>query len=65
MEENSGIERATSSRVGKQVTLKAVVQAIPTNMMNIFQIPEGILKNIHSMMAQFCWGFSNGNHKTY
>lgn len=40
-------------RAGKEVMLKAVVQAIPTYMMSIFKILEGLLDEIHSMMAQF------------
>lgn len=45
--------------------LKAVVQAIPTYMMSIFHIPEGLLDEIHSMMAHFWWGSSGDNKKVH
>src|SRR5688572_32630763 len=53
------------SRAGKEVVIKAVVQAIPTYMMSIFQIPEGLLAEIHSMMAHFWWGSTGENRKVH
>ncbi|XP_021719169.1 uncharacterized protein LOC110686870 [Chenopodium quinoa] len=41
------------SQAGREVLIKAVAQAIPTYMMGLFRIPEGLISEIHSMIARF------------
>jgi hypothetical protein len=41
------------SQAGKEVLLKAVVQAIPTFSMRVFQIPISLCKEINALMQSF------------
>lgn len=50
------------SRPGKENLIKVVAQAIPTYMMSIFKIPDGLLYEIHALYPQFWWG-SDGSHR--
>ncbi|XP_021770438.1 uncharacterized protein LOC110734577 [Chenopodium quinoa] len=44
------------SNHGKEILIKAVAQAIPTYIMGILRIPDGIVDEIHSLLARFWWG---------
>ena len=53
--------RSFLSKAGKEVMIKAVLQAIPTYVMSCFKLLEGLLQEINSMIARFWW--SNGTGK--
>ena len=41
---------------GKEILIKAVVQAIPTYTMSCFQLPQGQCEDLKSMLRNFWWG---------
>jgi hypothetical protein len=47
------------SQAGKEVLIKAVVQALPTYCMSVFRLPQSLCKSLNSLISHFWWG-----HKT-
>jgi hypothetical protein len=44
------------SQAGKEILLKAVIQAIPSYCMGIFLLPKTLCMEINSLMSRFWWG---------
>jgi hypothetical protein len=53
------------SQAGKEILLKAVVQAIPTYSMSVFQLPISLCKDINGMMQKFWWGHKENVSKIH
>jgi len=53
------------SQAGKEVLLKAVIQAIPTYCMGIFQLPIGLCKEINHLMQKFWWNHMSQSSKIH
>lgn len=50
---------------GKEVLLKAVIQAIPCYSMNCFKIPARLLYDISMSMARFLWGENSEDRRIH
>ena len=53
------------SQAGREVLLKAVVQAISTFTMSCFKLPVGLCKEIEMQIRKFWWGERGGQRKIH
>uniref|UniRef100_A0A2N9H205 Reverse transcriptase zinc-binding domain-containing protein n=1 Tax=Fagus sylvatica TaxID=28930 RepID=A0A2N9H205_FAGSY len=53
------------SQAGREVLIKAVIQAIPTYAMSCFKFPAGLCAEISSMTTRFWWGQRDGKRKIH
>lgn len=53
------------SEGGREILLKAIIQAIPTYDMFCFRIPTTILKDIERLCANFWWGNNDDGRKAH
>jgi hypothetical protein len=51
------------SQAGREILIKAVVQAIPTYSMSVFMLPKALCRSLNSLMNRFWWGH-NSDHRT-
>jgi hypothetical protein len=53
------------SQAGKEILIKAVVQAIPTYSMSVFLLPKALCRELNSMMQKFWWGHKDNDKKIH
>jgi len=53
------------SQAGKEILLKAVIQAIPTYSMSVFLLPKVLCKDINAMIQRFWWGKTENKSKIH
>ncbi|XP_041009440.1 uncharacterized protein LOC121253499 [Juglans microcarpa x Juglans regia] len=53
------------SSAGKEVLIKAVLQAIPTYTMSVFKLPKNLCKELNSLMANFWWGNQSNSSRIH
>lgn len=52
-------------QAGKEVLVKAVVQAIPTYCMSVFQLPVSLCKELNALMQTFWWNHMSKSSKIH
>jgi hypothetical protein len=52
-------------QAGKEVLLKAIIQAIPTYIMSIFMLPKGLNLEINTLMQKFWWGHQKNDSRIH
>ncbi|PRQ25936.1 hypothetical protein RchiOBHm_Chr6g0289111 [Rosa chinensis] len=60
-----GWREKTLSGAGKEIMIKAVAQAIPSYVMNCFEVPKHICSEMHMLMARFWWGEAEEERKIH
>jgi hypothetical protein len=53
------------SQAGREILIKAVVQAIPTYTMNCFKLPVTLCKEIEGIIRKFWWGQNGDKRKIH
>ena len=53
------------SQGGKEVLIKAVAQALPTFLMGVFKIPDGLCEDLTKMIRNLWWGAAQGQRRTH
>jgi ribonuclease HI len=53
------------SQAGKEILIKAVIQAIPTYSMSVFLLPKVLCKELNSLMQKFWWGHKENTSKIH
>lgn len=51
------------SMAGKEILIKAILQALPTYVMSIFKIPTDIINQVEVIIRRFWWGSSDNKKK--
>ena len=59
----SGWKEKFLSMAGREVLIKAVVQAIPTHTMSCFLLPKSLCDELNSMVSRFWWGQKQDERK--
>ena len=53
------------SQAGREILIKAVIQAIPTYTMSCFRLFKGLIKEIESLIRKFWWGYRGEQRKIH
>ena len=53
------------SQAGREILIKAVVQAIPAYTMNCFKLPVNLCKDIEAITRRFWWGQKDQERKVH
>ncbi|XP_042968979.1 uncharacterized protein LOC122301650 [Carya illinoinensis] len=61
----SNLKNKLLSQTGKEVLLKAIIQALPTYCMGVFKLSKSLLRELNRIMHNYWWGQQQGERKTH
>lgn len=64
-EKNQEWKEKLSFQAGREILIKAVIQAMPTFTMNCFKLPKCLCKDIESLIQKFWWGYRDNARKIH
>ena len=50
---------------GREILVKAIIQAIPTYTMSCFKLPKGLIIELEVLIRKFWWGYSDDSRKVH
>ncbi|XP_030929772.1 uncharacterized protein LOC115955672 [Quercus lobata] len=53
------------SQAGREILVKAVIQAIPIFTMSCFRLPKGLISEIETLIRKFWWGYRGDQKKIH
>lgn len=53
------------SSAGREVLIKAVVQAVPTYTMSVFRLPANLIQDLQALTLNFWWGGTDSKRKNH
>lgn len=53
------------SSAGREILIKAVVQAVPTYTMSVFRLPTTLIHDLQSLVSNFWWGGAGSTRKIH
>jgi hypothetical protein len=65
MESLQGWKEKLLSKVGKEILIKVVAQAIPTYAMSCFDLTKTLCDDIGTMIGRFCWAQQDKENKMH
>ena len=60
---SQGWKEKLLSITGREVLIKAVIQAILTYTMSCFKLPKGLIKELEVLIRKFWWGYNDDTRK--
>ena len=53
------------SKVGREILIKTIAQAIPTYTISLFKLPKALCDSINSTIARYSWGQTKNERKIH
>ncbi|XP_050121457.1 uncharacterized protein LOC126599164 [Malus sylvestris] len=65
LDKMQGWKKSTLSQAGREILIKAVAQAIPAYLMNLFKFPISFCNEMDALISKFWWGQQQSENKIH